>query len=155
MPITLRLAAGSVLVLAGLALLAVGVLGSRSRLPRNAWFGIRTRATMRSDAGFTTGNRAGAVPAGAAGAVAVAGGAVLLAGADGALDWVILVVSVIGTLVLAGIAGMVGDRAASAVVPPPAAACAGSCAGCDLVAGCRPAVDRAPQPTVAESSAAK
>jgi hypothetical protein len=149
-PITLRLTAGSVLLLAGLALLAVGVLGSRSRLRRNAWFGIRTRATMRSDAAFITANRAGAVPAGAAGAVAVAGGAVLLAGADGALDWVVLVVSVIGTLVLAGVAGMVGDRAAAVFVPPPAAACAGSCAGCDLVAGCRPALDRASEPSAAE-----
>jgi hypothetical protein len=137
-PVVLRLIAGSVLLLAGLTLLVVGVLGSRRRLPRNRWIGIRSRATLRSDAAFAHGNRVGAVPAGAAGAVAVLGGAALLAGGDGALDWVILVVALVGSFGLACVAGSVGDRAAVAVaVAPRPAACAGTCTGCDLVAGCR------------------
>ncbi len=131
-------------MVAGGLLVVAAVLGARSRLRRNRWFGVRTAASLASDAAFTAGNRAGAVPAGAAGAVALAGGAALLGGAGGVLGWVVLVISVVGTGVLAGIGGMVGDRAAAAAVVPPspfAAACAGTCAGCDLVAGCRPAVD--------------
>lgn len=146
MPLTLRLILGSLLVLAGVALVAVAVLGARSRLRRNAWVGVRTASTLLSEAAFTVGNRAAAAPAGAAGAVAVVGGTVLLAGAGGALAWVVLAVTVIGVLVLAGTAGAVGDRAAATVAPPVAApsACAGSCAGCDLVAGCRDAVTSVP-----------
>ena len=141
MPTTLRLILGAVLVAVGAALLVTAVLGARSRLRRNRWVGVRTAATLASEAAFTAGNQAGALPAAAAGAVAVAGGAALLGGADGALGWVLLAISVVGTGVLAGVGGLVGDRAAAAVVPPSpfAAACAGTCAGCDLVAGCRPA----------------
>jgi SdpI/YfhL protein family len=150
-PLALRLIACAVLALAGLTLLTVGVLGARSRLRRNRWIGIRTDATLRSDAAFTLGHRVGAVPALAAGTVAVIGAAVLLAGADGAerpggaaLSWTVLAVSAIGSLGLACFAGLVGDRAAANLpASPPAGqqACAGACAGCDLVAGCR---DRTP-----------
>jgi hypothetical protein len=86
-----------------------------------------------------------ALPVGAAGAVAAAGGAVLLAGADGPLAWLVLAISVVGALVLAGVGGVAGDRAAAAVPRGPApqdpaqpTGCAGECAGCELVAGCRP-----------------
>lgn len=137
----LLLVLGFVLALAGVALLAVAVLGARSRLRRNRWAGVRTHATLRSEEAFTLGNRAAAAPTGAAGAVALAGGAVLLAGAAGTLGWVLFGISTVGLLVLAGIGGVVGDRAAAAV-PEPAGlpSCAGSCAGCDLVAGCRTAL---------------
>lgn len=141
----LRLTIGSVLVLAGAALLVVAVLGARTRLRRNRWAGVRTRATMRSDAAFALAHRAAAVPLGAAGAVGVLGGGVLLAGADGPLAGVVLVVALVGLLSLAGFGGIVGDRAAAAAPPTPAgSACAGPCTGCDLVAGCRSkaAVDR-------------
>jgi hypothetical protein len=132
---------GSLLVLAGAALIAVAVLGARSLLRRNRWAGVRTHATLRSDAAFTLANRAAAVPTGAAGAVALAGGAVLLAGADGALGWVLFGVATSGLVVLAGLGGIVGERAAAATPEPvEAPSCAGSCAGCDLVAGCRPAL---------------
>lgn len=138
MPLLLRLVLGSLLVLAGVVLLAVAVLGARSRLRRNRWFGVRTSATLRSDAAFTTANRAAAAPLGAAGAIAAAGGAVLLAGAGGVLGWVVLAVSAVGTLVIGGFGGAVGDRTAAAVTDDaPVQACTGSCAGCELVAGCR------------------
>jgi hypothetical protein len=136
----LRLIVGSLLLLAGLALLAVAVLGARSQLRRNRWVGVRTPATMRSDAAFVVGQRAAAVPVGAAGAVALAGGVVLLAGAGGVLGFVVLAVSGVGFAVLAGVGGLVGDRAALATRPevvPGGSTCAGACAGCDLVAGCR------------------
>jgi hypothetical protein len=52
----------------------------------------------------------------------------------------VLAISLVGTVVLAGVGGLVGDRAAAAVPTPSpfSATCAGTCAGCDLVAGCRP-----------------
>jgi hypothetical protein len=139
-PLTLRLILGAVLVAVGAALVVTAVLGARSRLRRNRWVGIRTAATLATEAAFAAGNRAGAVPAAAAGAVALMGGATLLGGAGGVLGWIVLGISVIGTGVLAGVGGLVGDRAAAGVAPtsPFSAACAGTCAGCDLVAGCRP-----------------
>jgi hypothetical protein len=138
-PLFVRLPLGALLVLTGVALLTVAVLGARGRLRRNRWAGVRTLATLRSDAAFALANRVAAAPTGAAGAVAVVGGAVLPF-ATGAPVLVVLGVTVVGLLVLAGLGGMLGDRAAQRVpVPAPPAACAGTCAGCDLVAGCRPA----------------
>ncbi len=139
MPATARLVVGCLLVLAGVALVVVAVLGARSILRRNRWVGVRTPATLSSETQFVAGNRAAAVPVGAAGVVAVVGGAVLLAGAGAALDWVVLAVSLLGVVGLSVVGGLVGDRAA-ALTPAPApftATCGGACAGCDLVAGCR------------------
>lgn len=139
-PPTLRLLLAALLVLVGAVFVVVAVLGARSRLRRNRWIGVRTPATLASAPAFALANRAAAAPVGAAGAVALVGGAVLFSGADGVLGWVVLAVSLVGTVVLAGVGGLVGDRAAAAVVPPSpfSAGCAGTCAGCDLVAGCRP-----------------
>lgn len=129
----------ALLVLAGLVLLAVAVLGARGRLRRNRWIGVRTAETLASDGAFALANRVAAAPVGAAGAVALVGGVVLLAGPVGTVAVVVLAVSVVGTLVLGAFGGMVGQRAAASVVEAPAPApCAGVCAGCDLVAGCRP-----------------
>ncbi len=141
MPVTARLIVGSLFVLAGLAQVVVAVLGARATLRRNRWVGVRTAATLASETQFVAGNRVAAVPVGAAGVVAVVGGAVLLAGGGAALDWVVLAVSVLGVAGLTVVGGLVGDRAA-ALTPAPtpfAAACGGTCAGCDLVAGCRQA----------------
>lgn len=136
----LLLIVGVLLVLVGGGLLAVAVLGGRSHLRRNRWVGVRTETSLSSESAFTLANRAAAVPTGAAGAIGVMGGVALLGGAAGPLAVVVLAVSVVGLLVLAGFAGVVGNRAAAAATPPAPVACAGTCAGCDLVAGCRPAV---------------
>jgi hypothetical protein len=147
-----RLIVGSLLVLVGLLLLAVAVLGARESLPRNRWAGVRTAETLRSDAAFLLANRVAAAPLGAAGAVAVAGGVVTLAGPAGAVSVVVVAVAVVGTVVLGAFGGMVGQRAAATVPDPtPPAACAGVCAGCDLVAGCAEAT-LAPQPADPEGS---
>jgi uncharacterized membrane protein len=138
-PVTARLVVGCLLVLAGLALVVVAVLGARATLRRNRWVGVRTPATLASETQFVAGNRAAAVPVGAAGVVALVGGAVLLAGTGAALDWVVLAVSLLGVVGLSVVGGLVGERAA-ALTPAPApftATCGGACAGCDLVAGCR------------------
>jgi SdpI/YfhL protein family len=139
-PVTIRLVVGSLLVLVGLALVVVAALGARSVLRRNRWVGVRTAATLASETQFVAGNRAAAVPVGAAGVIAVVGGAFLLVDDGVALNWVVLTISVLGVLGMTIVGGLVGDRAA-ALTPAPApfaASCGGACAGCDLIEGCRP-----------------
>ncbi|MGQ0576531.1 MAG: SdpI family protein [Pseudonocardia sp.] len=139
---TLRLVAGALLAGAGGALLTVAVLGGRSQLPRNRFAGVRTAATLRSEAAFALAQQVAAAPLAAAGAVAAAGGAVALLAAPGAPGWVVLVLAAVGALVLAGVGGAAGDRAAARLAgrEPAPSACSGTCAGCDLVAGCHPDV---------------
>jgi len=145
-PVTVRLVVGSLLVLAGLAMLVVAGLGARSVLRRNRWVGVRTNATLASETQFVAGNRAAAVPVGAAGVVATVGGAFLLVCGTAVLNWVVLTISLLGVLGLTVLGGLVGDRAAALTpVPEPfAASCGGTCAGCDLVAGCRATAEAAP-----------
>ncbi|MCE3553537.1 SdpI family protein [Pseudonocardia sp. RS11V-5] len=144
MPATLRLVLGVLFVLAGVALVTVAVLGARSRLPRNRWAGVRTAATLESAPAWVSANRVAAPPLGAAGAVCLFAGVVLLAGPSAVLGWIVTVVGVVGALVLAGVGGALGDRAgrietATRAAESAAGGCTGSCAGCDLVAGCRTA----------------
>lgn len=130
---------GGLLLFVGLLLLTTAGLGARGRLPRNRFAGIKTPATLASDPAFTAAHRAAAVPLGAAGLVAAVPGAVLLTGPAAVLAWLLVGVAVVGLLVFAGLAAAVADRAAAAAAPAPMPACSGSCAGCDLVAGCRDA----------------
>jgi hypothetical protein len=146
-PTAVRLVLGCALLLAAAALLAVAVLGARGRLRRNRWAGVRTRRTLASDEAFVLANRVAAAPLGAAGSVALLGGAVIVAGGPPAVTWTVLVVATAGMLGLTGVGGALGERAVARMPAPDTAnACAGTCAGCDLVAGCRPApgTDAAP-----------
>jgi uncharacterized membrane protein len=122
----------AILVIVGVALLTVGVLGWRQLLPRNRFAGIRTPATLRSDAAFMTANRVAAPPVLAAGVLCTVGGGLALGATGPALT---VIVSVTGAgavgLLLAG--GLLGHRAAATTVPPRPGGCAGcSCGG----AGC-------------------
>jgi SdpI/YfhL protein family len=139
-PQTLRLVLGVLFVLAGVALLAVAVLGGRSRLRRNRYAGVHTAATMASERTFALANRVAAPLLGAAGAVLVAAAAVLLAAPAAVLAWIVTAVGGIGAVLLAGAGGTLGDRAAArlAATEQPEFACAGACAGCSLVEGCQP-----------------
>jgi uncharacterized membrane protein len=115
---------GVVLLVAGAALLTVGLLGWRQRLPRNRFAGIRTPATLRSEAVFSAANRVAAPPVLAAGAVCAAGGA-LAFGTGGAALAVIVGVAGVGAVGLLLAGGLLGHRVATAMPPP-----AGGCAGC-------------------------
>ena len=90
MPVTVRLVVGSALVLVGLALVVVAALGARSVLRRNRWVGVRTAATLASETQFVAANRVAAVPVGAAGVIAVVGGAFMLVDDGAVLNWVVL-----------------------------------------------------------------
>ncbi|WP_218615243.1 SdpI family protein, partial [Pseudonocardia sp. KRD291] len=117
-------------------------LGGRARLPRNRFAGVRTRSSLRSGPAFVVANKVAAPLLGAAGAVGLVGGAVVLSGPPVVLAWIVTGVSVIALLVLSGLGGALGDRAAAALVAemPAPETCGGACTGCDLVAGCRPDV---------------
>ena len=145
MPTAVRLVLGCALLLAAAALLAVAVLGARGRLRRNPWAGVRTRRTLASDEAFALANRVAAAPLGAAGVVALVGGAAVLAGGPAAVTWTVLLVATAGMLGLTGLGGALGDRAATRMQAP-MSACAGTCAGCDLVTGCRPAAAAREEP---------
>jgi SdpI/YfhL protein family len=142
-PPTLRLVVGAVLLLTAAGLATVAILGARSGLRRNPWVGVRTRRTLGSDEAFALANRVAAAPLGAAGAVAALGGAALLVGGPAAVAWTVLVVTAAGALGLTGVGGALGDRAAARVSAPPSG-CTGTCAGCELVAGCRTATQDRP-----------
>jgi uncharacterized membrane protein len=119
---------GLILLIVGAGLLTVGLLGWRRRLPRNRVAGIRTPATLRSQAAFEAANRAGAPPVVAAGAVCAAGGALALAAGGPALA-VIVGVAGAGTIGLLIAGGLLGHQVA-ATMPPPAGGCAGcTCSG--------------------------
>jgi uncharacterized membrane protein len=113
-----------VLLIVASALLTVGLLGWQQRLPRNRFAGIRTAATLRSDAAFSAANRVAAPTTVAAGAVCAAGGALAL-GASGAALTVIVALAGAGAVGLLLAGGFLGHRVASAVPPP-----TGGCAGC-------------------------
>jgi uncharacterized membrane protein len=119
---------GVVLLVAGVGLLTVGLLGWRRRLPRNRFAGIRTPATLRSEAAFSAANRVAAPPVLVAGAVCAAGG-VLALGTDGPALTVIVVVAGSGAVGLLLVGGLLGHRVA-AVMPAPTGGCPGcSCDG--------------------------
>lgn len=123
---------GVVLFVAGGALLTVGLLGWQQRLPRNRFAGVRTPATLRSEAAFIAANRVAAPPVLAAGAVCAAGGA-LAFGTGGPALAVIVGVTGAGAICLLIAGGLLGHRLATTVPPP-----TGSCAGCSCACAWRP-----------------
>lgn len=120
---------GGLLLVSGVALLTVGLLGWRRRLPRNRFAGIRTPATLRSDVAFSAANRVAAPPVLAAGTICVAAGALAL-GTGGATLTVIVAVAGAGTITLLIAGGILGHRVATAVPPPPT-----GCSGCSCDGG--------------------
>ena len=123
---------GVVLLVAGGALLTVGLLGWRQRLPRNRFAGVRTPATLRSEAAFIAANRVAAPPVLAASAVCAAGGA-LAFGTGGPALAVIVGVTGIGAVGLLLAGGLLGHRVATTMPPP-----TGGCAGCTCACTTRP-----------------
>ncbi|MGH3672013.1 MAG: SdpI family protein [Pseudonocardiaceae bacterium] len=121
-------------MIAGVALLAVGLLGWRQRLSRNRLAGIRTPATLRSDAAFIAANRVAVPPILTAGVIYAAAGGLAL-GTDGPALTMIVGAAGTGAFALALAGGLLGHREVAAM-PPPAGGCAGfSCRGESCGAG--------------------
>ncbi|ANY06775.1 hypothetical protein AFB00_11285 [Pseudonocardia sp. HH130630-07] len=144
----MRLIVAALLLLAGVVLVVLAALGATGRLPRNRFVGVRTPASLRTADAFLLANRIAAGPLGAAGVIGLAGGAALLFAPEGATSWVLGGISAVGLVVLAGIGGALGGRVAEAAVAAqaPAPVCGGVCGGCDLVAGCRDAIESGSAP---------
>lgn len=115
------------LLLAGVALLTVGLLGWQRRLPRNRFAGIRTPATLRSEAAFRVANQVAAPPVLAAGTVCAVTGA-LAFGTSGPMLVVIVTVAGAGVIGLLLAGGLLGHRAAVTMPPP-------GCGGCSCHGG--------------------
>jgi uncharacterized membrane protein len=107
---------GVLLLVTGAALLTVGLLGWRRQLPRNRFAGIRTPATLRSEAAFIAANHVAAPLVLAAGAISAAGGA-LAFGTGGPALAVIVGVAGAGAVGLLLAGGLLGHRLAAAVPP--------------------------------------
>lgn len=120
------------MLVAGGGLLTVGLLGWRRRLPRNRFAGIRTPATLRSEAAFRAANRVAAPPVLAAGAVCAAGGTLAL-GTDGPALTVIVAMTGTGAIGLLLAGGLLGHWAAAAMPAP-----TGGCPGCSCRGGAAP-----------------
>lgn len=113
-------AAAVVLVLMGAVLVALGRLGRSGRLKRNAFAGVRTRATMSSDEAWDAAQRASAGYTIVAGWGAAVGGValavvVLLGGGPDALPRAVLATTLVTAAWAAGWAiagGVAGQRAA-------------------------------------------
>lgn len=116
-------ALGAVLLLAGAALVVVGVLGWRGRLPRNRFAGVRTAATMRSPEAFAVANRVAGPPTVSAGALLALGGG-FTAAATGPAAVVVAAVCTVGGLALVVAGGLLGHRSASALAGATPARCA-------------------------------
>lgn len=107
------------LLAAGLVFLWIASQARRRTLPMNAWVGIRTTSTLRSDAAWRRGHAAAALPlaVGGAGLLVAAGGAVL-AGGESAIvaaligcAWVVACL-VVGSAVATRAANAAGEDAA-------------------------------------------
>ncbi|MCE6999351.1 SdpI family protein [Saccharothrix sp. S26] len=84
-----------VLGFGGLVVGLVGYLGLTERLPRNRFVGLRTPATMRSDATFRAANKAAGPPTIIGGVIGVVGAVVAwFVPNDGALLAAVLVTSI-------------------------------------------------------------
>lgn len=133
------MALGGVLVLAGVALVVVGALGWRGRLPRNRFAGVRTPATMRSPEAFAVANRVAGPPTVAAGVVLAVGGG-FSAAATGPAVAVVAAVGTVGGLALVVAGGLLGHRSAIALAGVVPARCANCICGQE-----RPACASSPQ----------
>ena len=114
-PLVARVLVGALLLVTGAAVSGVSRRAADGRLRRNAVAGIRTRATMRSDAAWRAGHLAARGSSDASGAVfAVSGVAALLLRTAPLWTGAVLVGVVVATvllLVAARRAGAAGDAA--------------------------------------------
>lgn len=103
------------MMIAGLALMRIGRRATQGTLGRNAIAGIRTRATMRSDAAWEAGHRAGGGLMIPAGALFVVAGLALLTRPSNSVGTTITMGVTVGVLVVAVVSTRRANRAARAV----------------------------------------
>lgn len=131
------------------AFVAVGVAGAIGKLKTDSWAGIRTSATLHSDASWKRGHQVAGPGLICAGVIALLGAVVGLAG-SGAMALVAVVVALLVAVPLAGwvcgvgvraaqgvvIAQEAADRAATAGADSDACESGAACASCSLAGAC-------------------
>ena len=118
MPLAASVLVALVLVGAGLLVASVTRRAADGRLPRNDVAGLRTRATLRSDAAWRAGHAAARGASDAAGAALALTGLAAAAARDaGGLAAVVVGGSLV-VLVLVAVAAVRAGRAARAAGPP-------------------------------------
>ncbi|MGI9666043.1 MAG: SdpI family protein [Acidimicrobiia bacterium] len=107
---------GLLLVVAGVALVGIGIAALRGALPLQGIVGIRTKATMESQQAWDAAHQAGGGWVIAAGAVFALGGvAVMFAETEDEAAWISLGAALVG-LIPVLIGGFLGHRAAQEAV---------------------------------------
>ncbi|WP_033291425.1 SdpI family protein [Amycolatopsis jejuensis] len=106
-----------------------GFLGLRERLTRASGTGVRTAASLRSEAAFKLANHVAGIPTLAGGAVAVVAGLAGLAMPTTAGLVAAAVVGVLGLAVMVLAGARLGARAALTVPAPAPAGCSGCACG--------------------------
>ncbi|GAA3534677.1 SdpI family protein [Amycolatopsis ultiminotia] len=111
-----------------------GFLGVRERLTRAGGTGVRTAASLRSEAAFKLANRVAGIPTLAGGAASIVAGLAGLAMPTTAGLIAASVVGLLGLLAMVLAGARLGARAAL-TVPAPAPAAPAGCSGCACGAG--------------------
>lgn len=136
-PLAVRLVLLVVLLAVAATLGTVGLLGWRGRLTPNRWVGVRTASSMSDQDTFKVSNRVAGLPTLVGGIVALFGG-IAAFGLDSAVGSVVAaVIGVVGAIIITAAGGVLGDRAAQAMVaakPKVPGGCAGcACGGCEAL----------------------
>ena len=114
-PLVPRLGIGLLLLLSGVAVAAVNRRAADGRLRRNALAGIRTRATLASDAAWVAGHVAARPLSDASAAVFAATGLLAALASRAALFAGVVLVGTVGATVLLLLAARSAGRAARSV----------------------------------------
>ncbi|GAA2806170.1 SdpI family protein [Crossiella cryophila] len=126
-----RISVTFLLVIAGVALAVVGLRGMRGSLARNAYVGVRTARSMRSDEAFALANRVAGLPTLVSGVLLALTGLVTAPLTEAGLYMTLLILGGLGAVLITAAGGMLGHRAADALPDPEPAAkgCGGCCGG--------------------------
>jgi hypothetical protein len=136
-PLVVRLVLFVVLLAIAAALGAVGYLGWRGRLVKDGRLGVRSVAAMTDSDTFTLSNRVAGLPTLVAGVIAAFAGAAAFGLPSATGTVVAAVIGFVGAIVIALAGGVLGDRAAQAMLaskPTVPARCVGcACGGCEAL----------------------
>ncbi|MCB0998761.1 MAG: SdpI family protein [Acidimicrobiales bacterium] len=116
MPAGTALGLGALMIVSGGLLVGVGWAAATGRLRRNWFAGIRTTASMSSDEAWDACHRAGGRLMAAGGVASVVCGLPLLLRPSNGVGLTFVVVGLVAVLVMTIWSGLVGNRAAKAVI---------------------------------------
>lgn len=137
-PTGLRIVLLLVLVALGVSLGVVGTLGWRERLAKAGRLGVRTPDAVHSEQTFRLANRVAGPPVLVAGVASVLGGVAAFGLPTTTGTVIAAVIGLLGALLIARAGGVLGNRAAAALIAatPVEESVPAQCAGCVCGGGC-------------------